>query len=398
MKKNEKKFIIVILVISMFIFYNPKVNAEEMNLTDDNTIYFEDVVNAGHDTGYSKENDIKKDDPHYGWLLGKFAISGFSGKNKDDNGNWVLLKNVGDKVTLYFNLLQDINKLNGNRNLKISNDKNGYDNEFKIRQTNFKKGTLIIRKIDASNNKNEPQIYVDYLNGVKKGANTKIEVFEEGDYEVALDYEIVEDGLLFFDSYHDYRIRFTFSVRNGNCMVFPIDVKTHSELVNTSVTENGFYLDLANSKYLSVNIKKEVLKEGGNGLVEDVRFNRPAKVGDEYTEEGIYTITVKNEYTKEQTIKKIYVGKDSILKAHVQTGYSISDVKNMVKLGATIDENGNIDNIPKDYQLESENSNFVSRSELNKKSISSYVYFFIPIVLIIFLIIFKMLEKKKEKN
>lgn len=181
-------------------------------------------------------------------------------------------------------------------------------------------------------------------------------------------------------------------------MVFPIDVKTHSELVNTSVTENGFYLDLANSKYLSVNIKKEVLKEGGNGLLEDVRFNRPAKVGDEYTEEGIYTITVKNEYTKEQTIKKIYVGKDSILKAHVQTGYSISDVKNMVKLGATIDENGNIDNIPKDYQLESENSNFVSRSELNKKSISSYVYFFIPIVLIIFLIIFKMLEKKKEKN
>jgi len=398
MKRNGKKFIIVILFISMFICYIPKINAEEINLNDDNTIYFEDVVNAGHDTGYSKENDIKKDDPHYGWTLGKFAVSGFSGKSKDENGNWVLLKNVGDKVTLYFNLLQDINKLNGNKNLKISNDKNGYDNEFKIKQTNFKKGALIIRKIDASNNKNEPQIYVDYLNGVKKGANTKIEVFEEGDYEVALDYEIVEDGLLFFDSYHDYRIRFTFSVRNGNCMVFPIDVKTHSELVNTSVTENGFYLDLANSKYLSVNIKKEVLKEGGNGLVEDVRFNRPAKVGDEYTEEGIYTITVKNEYTKEQTIKKIYVGKDSILKAHVQTGYSISDVKNMVKLGATIDENGNIDNIPKDYQLESENSNFVSRSELNKKSISSYVYFFIPIVLIIFLIIFKMLEKKKEKN
>ena len=71
---------------------------------------------------------------------------------------------------------------------------------------------------------------------------------------------------------------------------------------------------------------------------------------EEFTEEGIYTITVENVYTSEKTIKKIYVGKDKILKAHVQTGRSIENVREIVKLGATIDEEGNISYIPKEYR------------------------------------------------
>lgn len=394
MKKIKHSLIIGVMFLSFFLVILVG-KAEELN--DDYTVYFEDVVNSGKDTGYSKKNPIKKDDPHYGWKLGKFAISGFSGKSSDENGNVVLLKNVGDKITLYFNLLQDIDKLDGNKKLKIIADKNGYDNEFNIKQTNFGKGTLIIRKIDASGNKNEPQIYINYLKGIKVGANTKIEVFEEGDYEVAFDYEIVEEGTLFFKNYHNYRIRFNFSIRNGNCMVFPFDVETKSELINTSITENGFYLDFANSKYLNVNIKKEVLKEGAIGLVDDTRFNRPAKTGEQYTEEGIYTITAKNEYTNEQTIKKIYVGKDSILKAHVQTGYSIRDVKNMVKLGAKIDDNGNIRNIPKDYISTDENSNFVNNVSENKKDIRNFFVFIILVVLLFGLVIFKIVKAKRKK-
>ena len=46
--------------------------------------------------------------------------------------------------------------------------------------------------------------------------------------------------------------------------------------------ENGFYLDLANSQYLDINIKKEVLNEVSEGLVEDVRFNKPAKDGEQF--------------------------------------------------------------------------------------------------------------------
>lgn len=127
--------------------------------------------------------------------------------------------------------------------------------------------------------------------------------------------------------YHNYRIYFRFSVRNGNCMVYPFDVVTGAELTNSSITENGFYLDLAKSRYLNIDIKKEVRKEGAEGLTEDVRFNKPAKDGEQYTDEGIYTITVSNVYTNQTTTKVIYVGTDDVLKAHVTTGLSIADVE-----------------------------------------------------------------------
>lgn len=366
----------------------------EIILDENNTVYIDDVFNTGKDNGYSKKDSIKNGDLHYGWKLGKFAISDFSSKRKDSNGNWVLLKNVNDKVSLYFILSQNINKLDNNEKLNINQDENGYDNEFNVKKSDFGRGMLIIRKIDSTGNKNEPILYRDYLNGISVGANTKVDVFEEGDYEVALDYEIKDNGFLFFDGYSNYRIRFNFSVRNGNCMVFPFDVSTKSELNNTSITENGFYLDLANSKYLNINIKKEVLKEGADGLIEDTRFNRPVKSGEEFTEEGIYTITAKNEYTGEITIKKIYVGTNKILKAHIQNSeYSISEINNMVAKGAVIDENGNLSNLPNEYKSKIENNNFFNES-VNNTSIS-LLPILIPILILILFIVFKIYKKKK---
>ena len=192
-------------------------------------------------------------------------------------------------------------------------------------------------------------MYTDYLSGVKVGANTQVEICEEGDYEVALDYSIRDKKITvpFIDktirsTYNDYKIYFTFSVRNGNCMVFPFDVATGEELTNKAITENGFYLDLAKSRYLEINVKKEVLHEGATGLTEDVRFNKPASDGEKYTDEGIYTITVSNPYTEEETVKKIYVGTNSVLKAYMTTGYAISDIQSLLKDGATIDDDGNI--------------------------------------------------------
>ena len=177
-------------------------------------------------------------------------------------------------------------------------------------------------------------------------------------------------------------------------MVFPFDVSTKSELNNTSITENGFYLDLANSKYLNINIKKEVLKEGADGLIEDTRFNRPVKSGEEFTEEGIYTITAKNEYTGEITIKKIYVGTNKILKAHIQNSeYSISEINNMVAKGAVIDENGNLSNLPNEYKSKIENNNFFNES-VNNTSIS-LLPILIPILILILFIVFKIYKKKK---
>ena len=142
--------------------------------------------------------------------------------------------------------------------------------------------------------------------------------------------------------YSNYRISFSFSVRNGNCMVFPFDAETHSELSNESYAPNGFYLDLARSRYLDVYVKREVMAPGADGLVEDVRFNGPARDGDMYTEDGVYTVTVSNEYTGQSTEKVIYVGDDPVLKSHAVTGLPIAEINRRVAAGEVIDDDGSL--------------------------------------------------------
>ncbi len=348
-----KKFILkinkfVVIVLAVLLLSSNYVFAEE---TDDEERYYIDAqtVDAGLDTGYSESHPIDGEDWHYGWSIGQFSATGYTRVVSDDNENPIFLKTLGDKVTLWFRLDQDVDCLNGNERLSISSDKNGYDMYFSTEKGNLGRGTLIVRHIDYQNQKSEPVIYVDYLSATAtKDANVQIELFEEGDYEVALDYQIKQEKKHWYnkDKYKNYRIFFKFSVRNGNCMVFPFDVTTKSELLNCDFTENGFYLDLAKSRYLNLDIKKEVMNEGRNGLVEDTRFNKPAKDGEEFTEEGIYTITVSNQYTGEETIKKIYVGDDDVLKAYVTTDLSIEDINALVENGAVINDDGTISNIP----------------------------------------------------
>lgn len=321
----------------------------QVNANRSNVYYLGEVVNAGKDAGFSEKNEITKKDPHFNWTLGSFSVHGYTSAITDDE-NPVFLKTVGDEVVLNFQLKQDINALNNDKSLLIANDKKAYDHLLYKDETAFGRGALIIRKTDAyQNKKGTSQLYTDYLSGVEVGANTQVEICEEGDYEVALDYSIRDKKITvpFIEKtigsiYNDYKIYFTFSVRNGNCMVFPFDVVTGEELTNTAITENGFYLDLAKSRYLEINVKKEVLHEGAAGLTEDVRFNKPASDGEKYTDEGIYTITVSNPYTEEETVKKIYVGTNSVLKAYMTTGYAISDIQSLLKDGATIDDDGNI--------------------------------------------------------
>ena len=234
------------------------------------------------------------------------------------------------------------------KTLIIYNDENGYDEYFGIGKTGFGRGTLIIRHTDYQNSKSEPIIYTNYLEAnTSTGAAVQVELFEEGDYEIALNYEIRKANLDIFGwdtlpTYFNYRIFFKFSVRNGNCMVYPFDIATGDELNNTALTENGFYLDLAKSRYLDIDVKKETLNEGSDGLVEDTRFNRPARDGEQYTDDGIYTITVTNQYTNQQTIKRIYVGTNKVLKAHIVTGLPISEITYQLSNGASISPDGTL--------------------------------------------------------
>lgn len=295
------------------------------------SIYYfsEEAVNAGVDTGYAKQDTISGDDKHFGWRLGRFFLTGFTRVTADENQQPVFIKTLGDSVTLWFDLEQDIDALNGNAQLSLAADANGYDQQFGIPKTNFGRGTLIVRHTDYQNAKNEPAVYTDYLLAKgTTGANTRIVLHEEGDYEVALDYEVQDGELTHITSkFGNYRIFLRFSIRNGNCMVYPFDLLTGAELQNTSVAEAGFSLDLARSRYLDINFRRAVLVETANGVIEDERFNRPAKDGDRYTQEGIYTISVSNRYTGESTTKTIFVGSQELRETYVRNGFSLERLK-----------------------------------------------------------------------
>lgn len=316
-------------VAALFLFWG-KIGRECCKQQGISIYYFSaDAVNAGVDTGYAKQDTISGDDKHFGWRLGRFFLTGFTRVTADENQQPVFIKTLGDSVTLWFDLEQDIDALNGNAQLSLAADANGYDQQFGIPKTNFGRGTLIVRHTDYQNAKGGPAVYTDYLLAKgTTGANTRIVLHEEGDYEVALDYEVQDSELTHITSkFGNYRIFLRFSIRNGNCMVYPFDLLTGAELQNTAVAEAGFSLDLARSRYLDINVRRAVLVETANGVIEDERFNRPAKDGDRYTQEGIYTISVSNRYTGESTTKTIFVGSQELLETYVRNGFSLERLK-----------------------------------------------------------------------
>ena len=322
-------------------------------VAEDQVYYLGSTVNAGMDDGYSKDGALTEKDPHYGWSLGRFYVTGFTNIQREGN-KVTFLKTAGDDIKLKFRLDQEIDQLNGDKALTINDDSNGYDQRFGITKTDtgFGRGTLIIRQTDYQNNESAPQVFVNYLDGVQKDAETDVSSFAEGDYEVVLDYEIKKDprktpgigpipSISILPEYGNYTIRFSFSVRNGNTMVFLLDSETGSELTNSSVTENGFTVDFAKSRYLDIFVKRSALSDNGQELV-DIRSNEPASDGKSYTDPGIYTITAVNPSTSQTTEKVIYVGNDPLLKCYAITGYSLEQIQNMLDQGATVDERGSI--------------------------------------------------------
>lgn len=306
--------------------------------------YMGEAVNAGHDTGFSEANPITNEDPHFGWSIGDFYVTGYTSKAGSDEVP-VFLKNTGDQVALWFELSQDINLLNGVEGLFISQDENGFDQHFQVGQTDFGRGALIVRHTDYRNAASDPIIYTDYLSAIEQGATTQVELFEEGDYEVTLDYEIKQENKFLFvptpASYDDYKISFEFKVRNGNSMAYLFDTGTGAELFDRAIAPQGFRIDTAGSHYLDIAVKREVMNEEGSGLTE-VRLNAPARDGSEFTDEGVYTITVKNPNTGESTEKRIYVGEDRVLKAVVANTISVEEALSQINAGAEVKEDGTL--------------------------------------------------------
>ena len=284
---------------------------------------------------YREKKSIDSKDVHFGWDIGQFFVNGYTDK-REENNTYVFLKNVGDKISLWFELKQKIDCLNNNEELWISLDESS-DAEFE--ENIMGAGTLLIKAIDFEKNKQPNIVYNDFLYAnTLTGANTEVNLFEEGDYEVSLDYEIVNKGK-FLEDKTNYKIPFKFKIRNGNCMIFPFDEVTGDELQDGAITKNGFHLDFARSRYLEINVERKEVIQRDNSYKLDTRFNRPAKDGDKYTDEGIYIFKVKNKYTEEQITKTIYVGDNEIYKTLSRLGYSIEEINQKINDGYII-ENG----------------------------------------------------------
>ena len=160
-----------------FYLYDAGIEEEpqENTTTEKSTEYLGSTLKADGQ-GYVGENGIDEKDPHYGWELGQFSISGFSASS-DEDGTPVFIRNEGDQITLSFRLLQDIDKLNGKDSLRIEADRKGTDTYFGIGETDFGRGALIVRKGDG-----EPTIYSGYLEAnVRKDTDMQILTLEEGD-------------------------------------------------------------------------------------------------------------------------------------------------------------------------------------------------------------------------
>ena len=330
--------------IYQFYVYDPSVDKTE-TLDIKHAYEFSEVNRVDSQDGFKNPQPLKADDPHIGWNVGKFYVSGYTARKDGDVP--VFLKVPGDRVALWFNLEQELNKCNGQTDIKVNYTSSGSDIYFGTPTIEkFGRGALIIRRKGYQNNK-ERQIYTNYLEAsATVGANTRVDLFEEGDYEVALDYQLHYDKPFVFGTKTPktlaYRIFFKFKVRNGDISAFIRDVDTDQFITNANVAEHGFYIDLAQSQYLDVTIKREVLSESLDGLVEDTKFSGVAKENRNYTDEGLYTVTVKNHETGDSIQKKVYVGNRDIMIAHMKTGESLSEINEQIATGAHINESGDI--------------------------------------------------------
>lgn len=240
------------------------------------------------------------------------------------------------------------------------------------------------------------------------GKSQRIQILDEGDYEIALDYEIKNDktkmlAVIPNPSYSDYRIYFKFSVRNADSNVILTDLENNSKLRNSAFTESGFSVELETTRYLDVDVKHEIYNAKKRTFTENKKLKRIAKSGGEYTEEGIYLIHAKNRYTDSETTKMVYVGNDPYLQGCVEKGMTWDEILKNLKevetveqettLAETIKDNqenvtGSADTLQKDSNVIMQNNNIV------KVLIAGAIL----VVIVILITVISVKSAKKEKG
>lgn len=97
----------------------------------------------------------------------------------------IFLKKIGDKITLSFDLQQNINKLNNNDNFQIASIKNANLVNPTLKGKINGLGTLVVQMKEPSGKHEKPKVYKNYLSGVKQNANTEVITLEE---EIIMQY------------------------------------------------------------------------------------------------------------------------------------------------------------------------------------------------------------------
>jgi hypothetical protein len=113
----------------------------------------------------------------------------------------------GLDASLWFLLEQDIDMLNGSDNLVIGEDGRGHDVHFGLPRQNFGRGMLITRHTDWQNFVHDPVSYVNFLTAnATTGANTRINLFEEGENACIAKGKAEQAGDTDFDKHHFHEI------------------------------------------------------------------------------------------------------------------------------------------------------------------------------------------------
>ena len=407
---------IMLTILSiMYVLVLPAFAAEENTgnySTNSNTYTFNETKTTADNNGYTNPSALDAGDPLLGVNVVDIEIGNFS-STTIFNGTRVFLKTSPDVPVLSINVNADLGNLGGS-GAYICSDSATVVSDYGYRgKVGY--GLLAIEHTDYTG-KTEAFFTPDLFNVLKENDDIIPAFFgEEGLYRISVFFETekyvktVKDWKNPFYykkkkvyEYRNYRVDASYEIRNGNTMVYTFD-SAGNEISNGSVVTDGFYLDLANSHYLDVQIKKEVVGNSGFlGETTDTRFNTVGVDKRFYDSEGLYTIVVSNPVTGASTTKKILVAgqENSTLKKAVATTYS-SDFPELVRLLAEeekrqnemLETNSNLpqDDIPQEnneYQEDEFTSSFVSsasQSDTNE-SIELVVIIFVMCVLLTFLI------------
>ena len=324
-------------------FYDASVASKNDQLKIDQIPSEELTVNAGKDNGFSGNTPIDGKDSHYGWKMGDFYISGYAEKN-ETQGVPVYMREIGKDVSLHYYLAQDIDCLNGDSSLIVYEDTNAYNQSLNNGAENRGRGVLYI-EYKAWDGGKTVVPYQDFLTSVASGtSDVEVISLQEGDYRIILNYELRKQnavaGVNTTGSYSDYSMEYSFKVRNSAAAFFPFDVETHSILNSGSFTKDGFEIDLAESHYLTIRIKRSVLNLNNGRYSMETAEEYSATEHSVFTEPGIYTITVSSEYSGSSDPKTIYVGNTKELLALSGCGGSVDEMNRKLSEGYVIADDG----------------------------------------------------------